>query len=29
MGDIVLGIPKGKNEHTRKFKKWWFGPYKI
>jgi hypothetical protein len=29
MGDIVLGFLKGRKEHIEKFKKWWFGPYKI
>jgi hypothetical protein len=29
MGDIVLWFPKGKREHTKKFKNWWFGMYKI
>jgi hypothetical protein len=29
MGDIIHWFPKGRKEHTEKFKKWWFGPYKI
>jgi hypothetical protein len=29
MGDTVLWCPKGRNKHTKKFKKWWFGPSKI
>jgi hypothetical protein len=29
MGDMVFWFPKGKNEHTEKFKKQWFSPYKI
>jgi hypothetical protein len=29
MGDIILLFLKGIKEHTRKFKKQWFGPYKI
>ncbi len=27
--DTVLWFPKGRKEHTGKFKKWWFGSYKI
>jgi hypothetical protein len=29
MGDIILWFPKGRKEHIEKFKKRWFGPYKI
>ncbi len=29
MGDIILWFLKGRKEYTRKFKKQWFGPYKI
>ncbi len=29
MGDTIFWFPKGRKEHTRKFKKQWFGPYKI
>jgi hypothetical protein len=29
MGDMILWFPKGKKEHNEKFKKWWFGPYKM
>jgi len=29
MEDTVIWFLKGKKEHTKKFKKWWFGLYKI
>jgi hypothetical protein len=29
MADTILLFPKGRKEHTGKFKKPWFGPYKI
>jgi hypothetical protein len=29
MEDTIFLFPKGRKEHTRKFKKWWFGLYKI
>jgi hypothetical protein len=29
MGDKVLWFPKDRKEHTKKFKNWWFGPFKI
>jgi len=29
MGDIIVWFPKGKKEHIREFKNWWFGPYII
>jgi hypothetical protein len=29
MGDTILLFPKGRKEHIKKFKKPWFGPYKI
>jgi hypothetical protein len=29
MGETILLFPKGRKEHTKKFKKPWFGSYKI
>jgi hypothetical protein len=29
MGNMVRWFPKGKKEHIEKFKKQWFGSYKI
>jgi len=29
MEDTIFWFLKGKKEHTKKFKKWWFGLYKI
>ncbi len=29
MGDTIHWFPKGRKKHIEKFKKWWFGPYKI
>jgi hypothetical protein len=29
VGDHVLWYPKGENEHVRKFKSRWFGPYRV
>jgi hypothetical protein len=28
-GDYVLWFPKGKNTHLRKFKKRWFGQFRV
>jgi hypothetical protein len=28
-GDYVLSFPKGENTHLGKFKKTWFGPFKV
>jgi hypothetical protein len=28
-GGLFFWFPKGKKEHTKKIKKWWFGMYKI
>jgi hypothetical protein len=28
-GDYILWFPKGKNTHLGKFKKKWFGPFKV
>ncbi len=29
MGNMVIWFPKGKKEHTKKLKKWWFGVTKL
>jgi hypothetical protein len=28
-GDYVMWLPKGKKTHLRKFKKRWFGPFRV
>lgn len=28
-GDIIFWFPQGKKRYIKKFKKWWFGSYKI
>jgi len=29
MGNMIIWFLKGRKEHIIKFKKWWFGPYKV